>query len=66
MLGKSSEGKNSTTKTDKYTISLVKIKFNILITSYELLIKDIKILKNIEWETIVVDEVHYLLFRHID
>jgi SNF2 family DNA or RNA helicase len=35
-------------------------KFHVLITTYEVILKDIDVFKNIQWKTLIVDEAHRL------
>lgn len=39
-------------------------RFNVLLTSYEMLLKDKAVLKNIQWETAILDEAHRMKVCH--
>ena len=37
-----------------------RLKFNVLLASYEMVRKDRKVFQDIEWETVIIDEAHRL------
>ena len=38
-------------------------RFNVLLTSYETMLRDKAVLKDIKWETVIIDEAHRLKAR---